>query len=171
MLNRLVAVCVVAHCHHSHFTYLMYGESVVAVVVCGRECEYRVEHLYELLPSTHQVYEALHVVEYRPCVVPAVALGEVASPLKRREVLLKISIALASAHQVVLLAEQVAVVECALFEFTYLLLGASDGLCHLQYAPVVVGILQRACGTLMYLYVAGNVSQAVVLLVSQTSCR
>ena len=81
VLDGLVAVCIVAHVHHCHLTDFVDGESVVAVIVYWRYSEYGVKHADECFFSTHQVDESLRVVEYRPCIVPAVAFGEGVTPL------------------------------------------------------------------------------------------
>ena len=164
-------MCIVAHVHYRHFAYFMNREPVVAVVVERRYGKNGVEHCREIFLPAHKVYKALHVVEYRPCVVPAVALGKVPAPFKRRKVLLECAVSLAPAHQVVFAAEQVAVVEGTLLKLAYLLFGPFQFLCYLQYAPVVVCIFQCACSTLMYSRVAWNVTQTVILFMPGAPCR
>ena len=64
MLDRLVAVGVVSHVHHLHLPDLVDREAVVAVVEERRDCEYAVEHPGEDLVPSHQVDQALRVVEH-----------------------------------------------------------------------------------------------------------
>ena len=76
---------VVTRVHHRHLTNLVDGEAVITVVIDGRYGEYRIQHLDKGLIATHQIDQSLRVVEYRPCVVPAVTLSEGIAPLERRE--------------------------------------------------------------------------------------
>ena len=85
MLDRLVAVGVVAHVHNLHLPDFVNRTAIVAVIEMRRDVEYGIHHLAERLFPAHQVNEAGRVVEYRPGIVQAVALREVAAPLERAE--------------------------------------------------------------------------------------
>ena len=82
VLYGLVAVGVVTHVHNLHLANLVDDTTVVAVIEHWRYIEHRVEHLVEVLLATHEIDESLRVVEYRPCVVPTVALGEGIAPFE-----------------------------------------------------------------------------------------
>ena len=89
MLGRLVAMSIVAHVRHLHLGNLMDTETVVTVVVDRRNHEYGVQHLYKLFTSSHCIHKTVHIVEYRPCIMPCITFGERISPLVRTERLLE----------------------------------------------------------------------------------
>ena len=64
MLDRLVAVSIVAHVHDLHLANLVDYGSVIAVVEEWRHVEYGVEHVVEHFLATHKVDKSLRVVEY-----------------------------------------------------------------------------------------------------------
>ena len=87
MLYGLIAVRVLPHVHDLHFTNLMNGKSIIAVIKKWRHHEHRVEHLHELFIAPHQIDQSSWVVEYRPGIVPTVPFGKGVSPFsgtKRR---------------------------------------------------------------------------------------
>ena len=49
VLYRLVAMCVIAHIHYSHFAYFMDDLSVVAIIEYRRNNEYGIEHIGKYL--------------------------------------------------------------------------------------------------------------------------
>src|SRR5690554_900173 len=102
MLNGLVSMSILSHVHDLHLPDLMYWKTVIAVVENRRHLEYRIEHVYKHPFPPHQVNQPLRVVENRPGVVPAVALGKGVTPFGGTEGRLERAILVLSPHQVVL---------------------------------------------------------------------
>ena len=169
VLYGLVAVGVIAHIHHGHLAYLVDDLSVIAFIEQGRHGEHRVQHLHESLLASHQVYQALRVVEDRPGVVPVVSLGEGIAPLQRRERRLEGAVLVAAPHQAALLVEHIPIVQRPLGEKFLFLLRTVQSLGHPVDAPVIVGILQRAGHVLVDTYIVGDIAQFIIILVSQAA--
>ena len=64
VLDGLVAMSIVTHVHNLHFAYLMDDTSIVTVIEQRRNIEDRIEHLNEGLLASHEVDQALWVVEH-----------------------------------------------------------------------------------------------------------
>ena len=171
MLDGLVAVCIVAHVHHLHLSDLMDGETIIAIVEDRRKLEYGVEHLVESVFTTHEAHQALRVVEYRPGVVPSIALGEGITPLQWIEGSLELSIQQSAAHQTALLVEHFLIVLSTLGKRLQLLLRFAQGFTKLIDTPVVVSILQGASHALIDLHIIRHIAQLVVILITITTCR
>ena len=169
VLDRLVAVGIVAHVHDLHLADLVDGEAVVTVVEDGGQAEYRVHHLVELSLAAHQVDQSLWVVEHAPGVVPTVALREGIAPFQGVERLCELPVLQSASHQFRLRVEQVLVVHRPLGVDADLLLRLAEGLAQLVDAPVVVGIFERTGGVLVDLHVVGHVAQSVVVFVAQSA--
>ena len=171
MLYGLVAVCIVAHVHHLHLSDFMDGESIIAIIEDWRQEEYRVEHLVESVFTTHEAHQALRVVEYRPGVVPSIALGEGITPLQRIERSLELSILQTTTHQTTLLVEYFLIVLSTLSKRLQLFLRFAQGFTKLIDTPVVVSILQGASHALIDLHIVRHIAQLVVILITMTTCR
>ena len=169
MLDRLVTVGVVTHVHHRHLTNLVDYLAIVAIVEQRRNREDRIQHLHERSLATHQVDQALRIMEHTPRVVPAVTLGEGITPFQRREGGHELAILQAATHQVGLLVEEVTIVQRTASEKLLLLLRTIQVLRQLPDAPVIVGILQRASSVLVDLHVVRYITQRVVIFVSTTA--
>ena len=64
MLDRLVAVGIVAHVHYLHLADFVDDTAIVRVVKQWRNIEYGVEHGVECILAAHEVDQSLRVVEY-----------------------------------------------------------------------------------------------------------
>ena len=171
MLYGLVAVCIVAHVHHLHLSDFMDGESIIAIIEDRRKLEYGVEHLVESVFTTHEAHQALRVVEYRPGVVPSIALGEGITPLQRIERSLELSILQTTTHQTTLLVEYFLIVLSTLSKRLQLFLRFAQGFTKLIDTPVIVSILQGASHALIDLHIVRHIAQLVVILITMTTCR
>ena len=78
-------MCIVTHIHHRHLADFVDNLSIVAIVEDRRNCEDRIHHHHEAFFATHQINQALRVVEDRPSIVPAVSFRKGITPLQRRE--------------------------------------------------------------------------------------
>ena len=83
VLDRLIAMCIVAHIHHCHFTNFVNHLSVIAVIKNGRYGKYRIHHGNKHLFPAHQVNKSLRIVEDRPGIMPAVSFCKGISPFQR----------------------------------------------------------------------------------------
>ena len=85
MLDRLVAMCIIAHIHNLHFLYFMNALPVITIVINRRNHKNRIQHGDKVLLPSHQIDESLHIMKHAPCIMPTVAFGESIPPLQRRE--------------------------------------------------------------------------------------
>ena len=70
MLDRLVAVRVLAHVERDHFDHLMDHPAVSADLHIRRGEEDLVEFFSKSLIATHQLDQARNVLKHTPCPVP-----------------------------------------------------------------------------------------------------
>ena len=110
MLDGLVAVGVLPHAGQFHLLHLVDHAAVGARTDDVRHGEYRVDLGGERLVAAVEVDEPLHVVEYRPVVVPGVAFAVGAAPLVGVEGCEPAAVLEAAAHEARFLVEDVAVV-------------------------------------------------------------
>ena len=111
MLDRLVAVGIIAHVHDCHLANLMNRESIIAVITEGSH----VEHQSRAFPRISYV---LPIRPIRPStswntdsgVVPAVAFCESVAPLERGEWALECAVGIAATHKIAFFVENIAVV-------------------------------------------------------------
>ena len=171
MLDRLVAVCIIAHVHHLHLSDFMDGKSVIAIIENRREKEYRVKHLVELLLSAHQTDESFRIVEYRPGIMPGISLGKGIAPLERIERRLEFSIQQSSAHQTTLPVEHLLIVHRSLGKRFQFLLRLAERLAKLVDAPVIIGIFQGTGHTFIDFHIIRHIAQLIVVLKTMTSGR
>ena len=162
---------IIAEVHNLHLAYFVDHVAVVGIIEDGRKNEHRVEFLGKGLTSSHERDESLWIVEHRPRIVPAVALGEDTAPLEGIEVALEGAVGIAASHQPRLLVENVAVVVGVAAIGLQHFLAFAQGPSQLIDAPVVVGIFQRAGHALVDAFVAGHVAQLVIELPSSPSRR
>ena len=170
VLDRLVAMSVIAHVHDLHLPYLVDDTPVVTLIEEGWHIEHRVEHLHEDICSTHETYQSHRVVEHRPCVVPCVSLSEGIPPFQRTERRLERPVGVAAAHQKGLFVEYFFIVECPVVERQPLTLVLAQLPAQHIDAPIIVGILQGARHTLIDADVIRHITQFVVLFVAQAAC-
>ena len=171
MLCRLVTVGIVAHVCHLHFCYFMDAIAVVAVVIYRRNYEYGVKHRDKLLASAHGIFQTVHIMEYRPGVVPSIALGEGSAPFIRTERLLECAVKIATSHEVMRPVEYILPVVRSVLPLVDFFLRSAEFLCKLTYAPVVVCIFKSSCHAFVYTYIIWYVADAVVVFVSESSGR
>ena len=110
-------------------------------------------------------------MEYRPCVVPAVALSESVTPLERVERRLEVSVEILTTHQLGLRIKEFFIVIGVLCKRTYLLIALAKHLAQAIDTPVIISVFKRAGGTLVDLHVVGYITYAVVVLKTATACR
>ncbi|MPM54702.1 hypothetical protein SDC9_101481 [bioreactor metagenome] len=102
MLDGLIPVSILPHIHNLHLPDFVNRETVITVIKNRRHLENRIQHIHKLFVSTHQIDQPLWIVENRPRVVPAIALGERIPPFCRTERRLKRSILILTPHQFIL---------------------------------------------------------------------
>ena len=169
VLDRLVSVRVVAHVHHLHLADFVDGESVVAVVEYRRYVEYFVKVAAEILFASHHFHEACRVMEYRPCVVEAVAFCEVTAPFERAERCGEAAVFIASAHEMVFCAVEVSPVHCPVPVWLQFCVALAQGLAESVDAPVVVCVLKGAGRTFVDAHIARHISELVVVFPSEAA--
>ena len=143
--------------------------AVVAVIEQGRDNKYRVKHLYERLFSTHQVYQTLRVVEYRPGIVPAVTFSKGVTPLQRRERRLELAVLITTTHQLAFLIKYIPIVHGTFRKEFLLLLRTVQFFCHAVDAPVIISILQSTGSVLVDFHIVGNITKLVVILIAEAT--
>ena len=166
VLDRLVAMSVVAHIHHLHLTDLVDREAIVAVVEERRDCEHAVQHGDIFLIPAHQVDESLGIVEDAPGIVEAISLREVPTPFERAERTLEGPVEVLADHQFVLRIVEILVVHRGLRIRGEFLLTLSESLAESVDAPVVISIFEGPGGVLVDLNIARDIAQAVVIFPS-----
>ena len=171
MLDRLVAMCIVSHIHNLHFTDLMDHLSVIAIIKYRRNGKYGIQHRDEFFTSTHQIDQSLRIVEYRPCIMPAISFRESISPFQRRERSHKLAVLILSTHQFGLFIKQVFIVHCTFGIQIQFLFRTSQVFCNLVDAPVIIGIFQRTGGILVNLYIIRHISQFIVIVMPKAASR
>ena len=103
--------------------------------------------------------------------MPAVTFCKGISPLKRRERFHEFTVLIASPHQARFLVEKVLVIHCTFGIKIHLLFRTLKFFRQFVNAPVIIGILQCTCCIFIYLYIVRDISEFVVIFISQTSCR
>ena len=171
MLDRLVAMCIITHIHHLHFTDFMNCISIVTVVEDRRQDKDRVEHLIESILATHQLDQSLRIVEYRPGIMPGITLCKGIAPLQRIERRHELAILQPSSHQLRFLIKYLLIIHRTLGKRLQLLSRLTQSLTQLIDTPVIVSIFQGTGYTLIDLHIVWHITQLVVILVSQTSGR
>ena len=169
MLGRLVSVSIVTHVRNLHLCDFMNTEIVIAVVIDRWNHKDRIKHLGESLLSTHFIYEAVNVVEYGPCIMPCISFCVCITPFVRTERLLELAVLVASAHKIGRMVEYILPVLRSFLPFLDLLCRASELLCHLKDAPVVVCILESSCHVLVHIHIVWNITEGIVPLMAETA--
>ena len=171
MLDRLVAMCIIAHIRNLHFLYFMNALPVIAIVINRRNHKNRIQHGDKVLLPSHQIDESLHIMKHAPCIMPTVAFGKSIAPFIRTERRLECTIFVFPAHQIVLFIENEPIVftpfpiKIDFFLRTVQLLRQSHN------TPIIIGILQRARHILVNTYIIRYISFLIVIFISQSSRR
>ena len=147
----------------------MDGSPVVAIIEMRRYVEYGIHHSSEAFVTAHQADEACRVMEYRPCVMEAVAFREVAAPFERAERLGEGTVLVPADHELVFFIVEIAVVHGSLPVRFELGVGLAEGLAECIDAPVVVCIFKGTCSILVDAYVARHISEPVIILPASAS--
>ena len=99
MLNGLVAMCILSHTCNLHFFHFMDHSPVSARFDSGGKGKYGIYFGRELLIAPEQIYKSLHIMEYRPSIMPRIALTERPAPLQRVKRFLPFTISAFSPHK------------------------------------------------------------------------
>lgn len=99
MLYGLVSMGIVAHIHELHFPYLMYGKAVVRVIKIRGHIEYGIEHGGKSFVTSHEMYEAIEIMEHGPGVVQAIAFRKGIAPFQGVKGALETAILILSPHK------------------------------------------------------------------------
>ena len=81
MLNGLVAVGILTHTCLLHLYHLMNLAAIPTGIYLARNGEYGVYLLAEAFLAAKQVDESVHIMEYRPDIMPGTTFGIRAAPL------------------------------------------------------------------------------------------
>ena len=109
-------------------------------------------------------------MEYRPSVVPAISFRESVPPFQRREWRLECTVFIASAHQFEFFVEKILVVHGTFGEEVNLFLRTFQFFGEFVDTPVVVCIFQCTGSVLVDFHIVRDITQFVVVLISQASC-
>ena len=110
-------------------------------------------------------------MEYRPRIVPRIALSERVTPLQRVKRTLERPVIIAPAHQIVLLVEHVGIVHGSFPIHLYFFSRTAQRFAKTVDTPIIVGILQRAGRTLVYTHVVGHISKLIIILIAHAPRR
>ena len=155
---------VVAHIHNLHLTYLVDGETIVAVVENRGYIKYIVEVRIERILPSHERHKPRRVVENGPCVLKRVALREITAPFVRIQRKVETAVGTASAHERSIGKIEITVVQRPFLIYPDLIVRLSQCLSKRPDTPVVIGIFQGSRGTLVDSDVTRDISEAVVFL-------
>ena len=164
-------MCIVTHVHDCHFTNLMNYLSVIAIIKDGGNRKDRIKHGNEHFLTSHQVNQALGIMEYRPRIVPAVSFRKVTSPFQRREFRSELAVLLLATHQFTFRIKQVLIVHGTFGKKCDFLLRTFQFFRQLINTPVIVCIFQCTGCILMNLHITRHIAQLVIIFISQTSGR
>ena len=166
VLNRLVAMCIVAHVHNLHFTDFMNNGSIITFIENRRKDKYRIHHLVESVFTSHQVNQTLRIVEYRPGIMPAITFRKGIPPLQRIERRLERTVFILATHQFVLGIVEILIIHCTLCKDFNLFFRFLQGFTQLIDTPVIVCIFQCTGCILVNTYIIRYISQFIVILMS-----
>ena len=162
VLDRLIAMGILAHVDDLHLADLVDHLAVIAVVEDRRRHENRVEPVDELLVAAHQIDQPLHVLHHRPAVVHRIPFGEGVAPLVRVEGRGPAAVLVAAAHPSALRVEQLAIV-LRLLRVPPGILGLAERLRQSRQREVGGRIFERPGSIFVDAHVVRHIAEAVVV--------
>ena len=157
MLDRLVAVSVVAHIHNLHFAYFVYGKSVVRIVKQRRHFKYFVYLFLKSLFAPHQLYESLKILKYRPRVVQAIPFSKRIAPFQRIEWRLKLSVLIFASHPFSFRVKNI-FIAFRLFVVLFGYISFAHFFCHTRNAIVGISVLKGTGYIFVNLHIIRNIT-------------